>query len=427
MVLIMHASPVFSQQLYPVNLETILKLAGANNLTIKEYKLHYDEALAAQNKAQEWWLPNLYAGATAHFLNGPTMNTDGAFFSSNLKTDNFWGGLGVVAEIDFSKGIYNSLAAKQSAEAIQYQGVAERNNAILKVLTTYFDLQTAQLKYQFLQNLVAQADSITQEIQVKMKAGMLYQSDYLMAQSNYKHLKNELLKTKTEWEKQSAALANLVNLQSNVSLFSADTLLLPLKISENIVDTSIYSNGFVKRPEYEGLNCELRSFEIARKTVNQGLFFPKLRISFDNGSLGTYGIASNGTYPFNTAVGASIIWNIPLGRFTYNGDLKKYDSQILLQQNKMEQFKNQFKEEVYIANEQLLSANEQMINAKEALQESTEALNESIQRQKLGTARPFEVFQAQEFNLQSLVDYLESVAEYNKAQYALYIAMGNNL
>lgn len=51
----------------------------------------------------------------------------------------------------------------------------------------------------------------------------------------------------------------------------------------------------------------------------------------------------------------------------------------------------------------------------------------SIQRQQLGTAMPFEVFQAQEIYLRARLDYLKAIASYNNSQYSLYVALGNNL
>ena len=58
---------------------------------------------------------------------------------------------------------------------------------------------------------------------------------------------------------------------------------------------------------------------------------------------------------------------------------------------------------------------------------TTEALTQSIARQKFGTAKPFEVFQAQQFYLQAQIDYLIAVSEYNKAQFALKVARGETL
>jgi hypothetical protein len=50
-----------------------------------------------------------------------------------------------------------------------------------------------------------------------------------------------------------------------------------------------------------------------------------------------------------------------------------------------------------------------------------------VQRQQLGTAQAFEVFQAQEFYLRARLDFLKSVADFNKAQYRFYVGAGNNL
>lgn len=408
----------FAQQPQAINLETVLKLAGANNLTVLEYKLKYQQALAEQSKANEWWLPNIYAGATIHYLNGAAMNTDGKIFF-NMIRNNIWAGLGIAAEIDFSKGFYQSLAAKQNSQAQNYFSTAEKNKAILNAVQTYFDLQAEQLNYFFLQQLVNQADTISQQIKIKVDAGLLYQSDYLLSQSNYSHLKISLLQTKVEWQKKSASLANILNLENNITLISADTTLIPISFTVPPTDP----NGSIKRPEFLGLNSKLQSFQALRKTANQGLLMSKLRVGFDNGAFGAYTMPLYNTYQFN----APLLWNLPLGRLTYKGDLKKFDAQILIQRNEIEQFKNQYQQEISIANSQLQIAEEQMTVAKQALQSSTDALNQSIERQKIGTAKAFEVFQAQQFFLQAQVDYLKAISEYNKAQFDLRVAMGEIL
>lgn len=137
-----------AQQTFPVNLETVLKLPGANNLMVQVYQLKYQEALAGQSKANEWWLPNIYAGVTTHYLSGAAMNTDGKIYTG-IKQYNLWAGLGIAAEIDFGKGIYQSLAARQKAGAAKFFSIAEKNKIILKAIETYFDLQSDQLEYLF--------------------------------------------------------------------------------------------------------------------------------------------------------------------------------------------------------------------------------------------------------------------------------------
>lgn len=410
---IAHAGETFQ-----VDLETVLKLAGANNLTIEETRLHYRQALAEQSKAKEWWLPTVHTGITTHYLNGAAMNADGRIFT-DVDRNNLWAGLGISAEIDFNQGIFGVLAAAQNAEAAFHFGLAEKNQTLLKAVQAYFGLQVEQLKTTFLQALVNQADSLARQLDLQVEAGLRYQSEALLAQSNAGHLKIALLQAKAEWQKKSALLTNLLNLNPEIKLVSADTALLPLSLTSLPYGTEGYAN----RPEFKGLNAELKALQTARLTANEGLLLPKLTVGVQNGVFGAYQGPTQNTSDIN----ASLLWKIPLGRFTYQGDLKQWDSKISLQHNKLAQFKNRYRQETATANAQLSVAVEQVAESEKALQQSAEALSQSIARQKLGTVIPFEVFQSQEFYLQAQIDYLQAVADYNKAQFALKVAQGEML
>jgi outer membrane protein TolC len=72
----------------------------------------------------------------------------------------------------------------------------------------------------------------------------------------------------------------------------------------------------------------------------------------------------------------------------------------------------------------LITSRQQLELVEEAQLLAREAVSQSIQRQQLSTAQPFEVFQAQEIYLQTRLEYLKAIAQHNKAQYSLYVAMG---
>lgn len=416
-------SSMFSQvKTYPIDLKTVLELSGVNNLTIKEYILRYQESLVDKTKADEWWLPSIYFGATTHYLNGAAMNTDGSILHP-VERNNLWAGLGLQIEWDLSKGIYNTLAMKQRAESFEYKSLAQRNQQILKAIEAYFDLQVEQMKFSAVQQVVSLADSLAQQIKIQVDNGLRYQSEYLLAQSNYSHLKITLLQTKADWRKKSAELRNILNLENNVLLVSSESALVPIDLNEISTDTLPYDNFYQKRPEYFDLQSGLSSLQTQRQTVATGVFIPSLQIATDDALFGKIQAPYYNTYRLN----AALVWEIPLGRFTYNGDLEKYDAKILIQKNKLEKFKNQVRQELTQTYAQLEAAKEQMILAEEALKLSAEALNQSIERQKLGTAKPLEVFLAQQFYLQAQIDYLKTVSDYNKAQYEIKVAKGENL
>ena len=71
-------------------------------------------------------------------------------------------------------------------------------------------------------------------------------------------------------------------------------------------------------------------------------------------------------------------------------------------------------------------ANEQMQLAEASTGYARDALDQCMKRQELGIGLPLEVFQAQEQLLKANIDLINAISRYNKAQYELYVALGNN-
>ena len=432
--LTVNMSKTLAQNTISVNLEKILELAGADNLTIKEYKERQELSLAEFTKAKEWWLPEIYTGVQTQQLSGAAINSDGRFFL-DVNRQNLWTGAGINAKWDFADGIYNAKSANLKNQANKYITEAEHNQQLLQIIYAYYELMTAQQNYNAYQNLVIQSDSIAQQIQIQLESGLIYESELLLAKSNKNHLKIEMFNAKKDYNNTSAALKKLLNIQQNIKIVITDKFLLPLDYTaelETLAD-SIYLN----RPEIKANELQFQALKMERKKYTTGLLIPELSI----GTYGSYFGRINGNvspmfpdqypetqqlYPTG-ALNVSLMWKIPLGALTYQGDKKVYDSKMRLNEIKTKQFKAQISEEIANAKSDLKIAKDQIEIAKEALGFTTKALSQSIERQKIGTAKPFEVFQAQQFFLQAQLDYLEAVSDFNKAQYALKVAKGGNL
>ena len=425
---------VNAQTTLPINLQTVLEMGGANNLTIKEFKAKQELAEANLSKAKEWWLPDVYAGLQTQQLWGAAMNADGRFFL-DVNRQNLWGGLGLNANWNFAEGIYKTKSAKLQVQASVYKTQAERNNTLLETIKTYYNLQTAQMKVVAYKNLVAQSDTITQQISIQVDAGLRYQSELLLSKSNQSHLKIEMLNAKTQYNQKSSELVRLLNLESNVKLVIIDSVMVPLNFQQEFL--SVNDSTYKNRPEIKVVDLTIQSLQTERKIITTGLFIPTLSI----GTYGSYFGRINGAvspvfplqYPetkqlYPTGMlNASLTWKIPLGRLIYKGDLKKFKSQITIQEIKSEQLKGRINEEIANAQQLIIIGKEQIQIAKAGLDLTTEALHQSIERQKLGTVKPFEVFQAQQFFLQSQLDYLIAISKYNKSQFELKAAKGEIL
>jgi len=406
----------------PINLETALTLGGANNLTIKEFKLKQELAAAELTKSKEWWLPDLYAGVTSHQLNGNAMNGDGNFFV-DVDRQSFWGGIGLNATWNFGDGIFLAKAAELRSEAAFHQTAAEKNHALLDIIESYYDFLAAQLYYAAYEKLATQADTIAQQMSLQVQIGLRLQSDELLAKSNYNHLRVEMLNARNDWNDAKAELTRLLNLDPYKKLIAVDNILVPLDLITGMAPPSIYDSSYQKRPEIKSQTLTLASLNQAKRTTTSGLWLPELQV-------GTYGSYFGGVFePINptSEVNAALMWKIPLGRLTYGGTLQKFNTQIGLQENEIAQTKAKINAEVMASSMQISTYKEQIEISLEGSQMAEEALNQTLQRQSLGMVRPLEILQAQEMFMKSRLDYLKAVASYNKAQYSYFVAIGNNL
>lgn len=425
---------VNAQETVALNLETILKLSDANNLTIKEFKERQVLSEASLSKAKEWWLPEINAGVQTQNYWGAVQNGNGNFFL-DVNKNNLWAGLGLNANWKIADGIFNTQSAKLKLKASEYQTQAERNKSILKSVELYYDLLSAQVKWQAYENLAKQSDTLAQQIAIQVEAGLRHQSELLLAKSNHSHLKAEMLNAKMQYNTFSSQLVKELNLKPNTKVVATDSLLIPL----NFNDAEIVQNdiNISNRPELKVIDYTIESLQQEKKKYTIGLLIPE----FNVGTYGSYFGNQNGSvmpmlpaqypetkqlYPTG-ALNLSLMWRIPLGNLVFGGDKKKYNSLLNLQEIKKQQFTAQANQEVQNANQQIQLGKEQIILTKEAVELTAEALSQSIARQQLGTVKPFEVFQAQQFYLQAQVDYLKAVSEYNKAQFGLKVAKGEKL
>jgi outer membrane protein TolC len=423
-----------AQDVLPINLEVVLELSGANNLTIQEFQAKQEWAEANLSKSREWWLPDLYTGFQTDQLWGASMNGDGRFFL-DVNRQSLWAGFGLEANLDFADGIYKTKAAKLEAQAAVYETQAERNKVLLEAIKAYFDLQTAQMELVAYRSLIAQSDTLTQQISIQVEAGLRYSSELLLSKSNQSHLRIEMLNAQSKYNDKSAELVRLLNLDSKVQLVSVEQVIVPMDFQQELlmVNDSVYMN----RPEIKAIDFKVNAIHSERKVTTTGLIIPTLNVGAYGSYFGRISGEVSPVFPLQypetdqlyptSALTVSLTWNIPIGRLVYGGDLQRYNSQLKVQEVRAAQFKAQINEEISNAQQRIRIGEEQIQIAKEAIEITAQALSQSIARQQLGTAKPFEVFQAQQLFLQVELDYFQAIGNYNKAQFDLKVALGELL
>ena len=412
------------QNTISIDLKTALEMGGANNLTIKKYELQRQLALAKISEANSWWLPEIYAGIMVHQRWGSAMNGDGRFFT-DISRQNLWAGVGANGHWKLGEGIYDAKLADIRSKAIQFQREATKNEVLLEIINAYYGFLSGQLKIETYALLINQSDTIAQQLKLQVDAGLGYQSDWLLARSNIKHLQVEQLNAQKEIVEKMARLIGLLNLPPNTQLISDEKIITPIELVAENEQLNDLNNAYAKRPEIKYMDFQRQVLETEKEGLKKSMTLPEL-------SLGVFG-ASFGDlvepqYP-TAEINAAVRWRVPLELVLdkHKGPYKKLDAQLQIQQFETELFKNKINEEIAAAKWMMEATTEQMTIAQEGSELAQEAYRQSIERQKLGTARPYEILQAQEMYMQSQLDYLQAVSAYNKAQYRMYVALGNGL
>lgn len=421
-------------QVLPLTFEEVLEYAGASNPTIKSLTAKHNQAIARHKAAKAWWLPTIYAGVRAHQLNGAAMNSDGIFFL-DVDRQNVWGGVGAQIDWNLGKSIYESKAAKQQAKAVGFMSIAERNKAILAIVHQYFDLQSGQLKVSALKQILLKAEDIVQQLQAHTDAGFTHKSDLLVAKSNLNHQKVVYQQAQVRLLQQSSTLAGSLYLDESTKVIIKDSVYAAVEMvpDSQLVLGSDVNTVLNLRPEYKAQIHQIAAAKEKRNIIAKGMLFPNLYMGVSNGEFGDIDSPTgregveidklHNTFDFN----AALLWRFPLNDILGGGKRKIEQEQIKIEEYALQNMKYQVRTEVDNLTADIKVREENIVLAEESLKYAQEALTQTIERQKLRMAKAYEVFHAQRTYADAQNDYLDAIRNYNKSQYSLYVALGNNL
>jgi outer membrane protein TolC len=150
--------PVFDEEIYPIDLPSVLALAGASNLQIALATERVNAAAARADAAQALWIPSLSGGVVYNNHSGQIQATEGEVLNVN-RNSLFVGGGAVLGNSPANGGsggparmfvdlplvdaIFEPLAARQFVRAARADRTATFNDVLLQASSAYYDLVRA--------------------------------------------------------------------------------------------------------------------------------------------------------------------------------------------------------------------------------------------------------------------------------------------
>jgi outer membrane protein TolC len=424
----------------PINLATALRLSDARPLVIAAAQASAIVASAQLDRANVLWVPSLNLGAYYYRHDGGAQVVQTGNMASNSRQE-FIGGGGLTATFATTDAFYEPLAARQVLQSRQMAVQAARNDALLAVAEAYFSVQEARGRYTGMLDTAERARKLSDQVHA-LSRGLTPPVEVDRVRTLLAEVEQQTTIAQRDWRVSSANLTRLLRLDPRAVIvpLEQDHLQVSIIGPEQPVDELI-PVGLTNRPEL-GSQQALVQATIARlKQERMRPLIPSILLTGNNtpGDYfmgGVYGDGPNGAlnqWASRSDVSLQFLWqleNLGLGNSARIRERAGQQRQAIIE---LFTVQDRVAAEVAQAHAVLIAAAQRTVQAEMGLKEAlisyegnTKGLRQTI---RFGDVlqlvnRPQEVVSALMQLEQAYTLYFSTVADYNRAQFGLYHALG---
>jgi outer membrane protein TolC len=414
-----------TNKVYPIDLPSALHLAGAQNLEIQIARERLKEAEADRTSAIERFFPWIAPGVSYHRRDGVAQGIPSGIIS-DAHFQSYSPGMSIAAQMDLGDAIYKNLAAKQLVKASDHALETQRQDTIFGAARAYFDLAKARGLVEVANAALKTSQDYEQQLHQAVAAGIAFKGDELRIQTQTKQYQISLRQAIEQQRVAGVELARILHLDSRVELVAQDTGQTRLTLFEpNSVLDPLVNQALRSRPELKESQALISAARENKSGAIYGPVIPSFNAQAFGGGLGggPDGGPSNFGAEGDYLVGIS--WRIGPGGLFDSGRIRASKARLNSTQLTDAKLKDDIIAQVVAALARLQSVSDQITLAENKLAFATETLRVTNERKQYGVGVVLEDLQAQQDLDRARSDYVNLLAEYNKAQYTLSRAIGS--
>jgi outer membrane protein TolC len=426
----------------PINLATALQLANARPWDIRIASEDVQSAAAKLQAANVLWVPTILGGTDFNHHDGPIQANDGTVTDNSRSS--FYAGGAPLAVFGTTDAIFEPLATRQVLRAREATLQAVTNDTTLNVALAYFNVQQARADLGNALDVYQRTDALVRKTE-GLVPGLLPSLELTRVRGQLDRTQQSVETARQRWRVASAELARLLRLPPDALLEPLEpphlqvTLVPPDKQVDELIAMS-----WSFRPELRAYKSTVDANLAKLREERWRPFLPNvfargagtqtpdpLAFGFFEGGGG--GAPTNGGFRDDWEVQA--IWelkNFGFGNAALIHDRKAVYDQSAAQAGRIQDY---VAREVAQASADVRSAAARVTQAQDELNNNLATANESQEgmgeTKRVGgnivilIVRPQEAVAAIQALLQADLDYYGAVADYNRAEFALYRALGN--
>jgi outer membrane protein TolC len=413
---------------YQIDLATVLRLAGAQNLDVQLARNAVDEAHANYTSAVERFLPSLAPSASYLQHSGRDQRVEGPLLDVSKHSDT--AGAYLTAQIPVGDAIFTALQAHQLVAAGDAGATAQERDSAVAAAQQYFDL----VKAQALVGVVGDALSISQSYELQLneavRIGIAFKGDAIRVQTQTQRLQLDLTRARQQQRLSATRLVQTLHLEPLLELIPAEREPAPLALADlSTSPKQLIRTALENRPELARSTAQISAAEQSRRGAIYGPLIPTIGGQAFAGEFNGGGdvrvnaVTANGGGPRQDyTVGLS--WKFGPGGLFDLGRIRASGARLTATQLSDEKLRDQISREVVDGYSQVQSLFEQLRVARLNLSSAEETLRLTRQRKVLGVGIVLEDIQAQQELLKARSEYVAIVTQLNQEQYGLLRSVG---
>ncbi|MBI3838402.1 MAG: TolC family protein [Planctomycetia bacterium] len=432
------ASTLLAQEFAPIDLATALRLAGVENPQIQLASQRVVQALAERQLAAAQILPNINLGTNYDNHTGNLQQSNGNILAVNRSALFAGAGAnaiaagsvnipGLVWNGNLSESLYGYLRSRQLVQERQFAGVATRNEVLLQVAVGYLELLRAEQVRALAVKVRDEAREVARLTRNYAKTGQGRKADADRAATELDRRETDLLMAEAEVLTSSARLAQLLNLDPAVRLHPTEMAMPVAIVPDSTSLRQLIATALMQRPELAERRAAIRRTLLELDSARLLPFSPNVIVGF---SAGTFGGGSNlvtptfGHFDGRTDFDAVAYWSLRNLAVGNRALINAAASRARGSNFELVATLNRVQAEVAEAHARTRARFSQITIGESAVKSGQEAFQEDLIRIKGREGLPIEVLDSLRLLARARTEYLRAVMDYNRAEFELYVALG---
>ena len=432
-------------EVQPIDLTTALNLAGVQNPQLNIARTRILEAAALRQLAAAYFLPSINPGMNYDSHTGNLQQSDGNILSLNRSAVYIGAGAnavgsgtvnipGVYLAENIGAGIFAYLASKQTVRQREFATIAVRNQVFLQVTWAYSELLRAEGQLAAQKQAREEARVIAKLTADYARAGQGREADANRAATQLARREGYIQAAEGEVLTASAMLCRILNLDPSIRLHPTDAFVVPHPIVPDPMPVAeLIALGLLHRPELAAQRAAIQAALMNLDGAKILPFSPTTMVGF---SAGGFAGGSNLVRPIfggmsgRTDLDAIMYWTIQNMGAGNIALIRLANAQLKVTEFQQIEILNQVRADVAEAYARTHARYNQIGTYEDAVRSGYLAYHEDLDRTlSMGGDRPRDVLPIELLNSFDLladarVEYVDAIVDYNKAQFAMYVALG---